>query len=181
MEAQKVCGTHGGRAPQSKAKARRIIDEAQDKAAHKLLGIAESAENEAVKLAAVKHILALGGFNEKTAVEVSVRQQAPWEEMVEGLAPISRAESRAARGLPAEPRALEPGPAESEPIEAEVVYDRRTGPPPWAEDASAGSDLGNAPTEPRNGYMTWDEAQDEIARDSRAHNMRGTHIREIGM
>ena len=182
MEAQRVCGTHGGRAPQSKRKARQIIDEAQDKAARALLGIAASAENEAVKLAAVKHVLALGGFNERTAVEVSVRQQ-PWEELVaDGMAFATRAESRAARGLPDDMSALQPATNHAaDVIDAEVVYERPTGPPRWAEDARAEPGQGNGPTEPGNGYQTMDEAQADIAERTRAANMRGTRIREIGI
>ena len=154
--------------------------------ARELLGIATGAESEAVKLAAVKTVLALAGFNEKTSVEFSAKAPEPWEELVAdvtGMATMSRAESRAARGF-SEPAALEAGPAsESEPLDAEVVdvYDRPTGPPPFATDASAEPGQGNGPAEPRNGYLSFEEAMDEVAEDTRRGAVRGARIREIGM
>lgn len=87
-----MCTHHGGRAPAVKAKARRRLEEASDRLARQLLGIAEGAESEAVRLAAVKDALDRAGVQAKTAatVEVSVK---PWETVLEGISnsePLSR-------------------------------------------------------------------------------------------
>lgn len=174
MEAQTVCGTHGGRAPQAKRKARQRLEEAADRMAKQLLGIAESAESEAVKLAAVKHVLAIGGINEKTAVDVSLELK-PFEEVFQGLsgvAQISRAESRAARGLPALDRADPTGIVDAEVVDVGEMgadsapagrypADRSDDPrdrPAFAEDA---------PT-PGTGLMTAEDAVAEL----RVHHVR---------
>lgn len=118
MEAQQVCGTHGGRAPQAKSKARRRIDEAADRMAKQLLGIATSAESESVKLAAVRDALDRAGLKAPTQVELGVAPA--YEEMLQdlgGIAVVSRAESRARRGLNEETPAL----AGAEIVDAEVV------------------------------------------------------------
>ena len=82
--------------------------------ARELLGIATGAESEAVKLAAVKDALDRAGLGAKAALELSVAQQKPWEDImaeVAGVAIISRAESRARRGIaePAVKRLTEQG------------------------------------------------------------------------
>jgi hypothetical protein len=83
MEAQKVCGTHGGRAPQAKRKARERLEEAADRMGRLLLGIAESADSETVKLAAVKDALDRAGLKPPTQVQVSEKPLEPWEELIE--------------------------------------------------------------------------------------------------
>lgn len=176
MEGQTVCGTHGGRAPQAKRKARQRLEEAADRMAKQLLGIADSAESEAVKLAAVKHVLAIGGINEKTAVDVSVELR-PFEEVFQGLsgvAQISRAESRANRGLPALERS---DPAAT--IDAEVVDVAEMGPDgsPASRTPTGRSDdprhrpafAEDAPT-PGVGLMT---AEDAVA------ELRFTQVRRV--
>ena len=180
-----VCDWHGAKAPQVKAKARQRIEEAADRMAKQLLRMATDEKvSDTVKLAAIRDALDRGGLAapKQAAVEVSVRQQ-PWEELVaDGMAFSTRAESRAARGIPDDTPALQPATNRAaDVIDAEVVYERPTGPPRWAEDARAEPDQGNAPTEPGNGYQTMDEAQADIAERTRAANMRGTRIREIGM
>lgn len=97
-----VCMTHGGAAPAVRAKARTRLEMAADRMAKALLGIAEDADAPAnVKLAAIRDALDRAGLSAKTAVSVEVGPTPVWEqvltEMIEGG---SRAESRAARGVP---------------------------------------------------------------------------------
>lgn len=169
MEAQKVCGTHGGRAPQAKAKARQRLDEAQDRMARALLGIAEGAESEAVKLAAVKHVLAIGGLSEKHAVEVEVSVQ-PWEELLGDVAHVTKAQHEAMkRGEPLPPTPPPALPASADDIvDAEVVEDtpERVGEradrptvPDWAEPPPA------AP--PSRELVTMEEAAADVAAANR--------------
>jgi hypothetical protein len=83
------------------AKARERLALAADAMARELLGIATGAESEAVKLAAVKDALDRAGITGKTSVEVEVGLK-PYEELFSGIAPITRAQSLALRGLPAQ-------------------------------------------------------------------------------
>jgi hypothetical protein len=66
--------------------------------AKQLLGIALSAESEAVKLAAVKDALDRTIGKAPTTVEIGPTK--PYEELFDGITTVSRAESRRARGLP---------------------------------------------------------------------------------
>jgi hypothetical protein len=89
-----VCRLHGGAAPQTVAKARERLALAADRMARELLGIAEGAESEAVKLAAVKDALDRAGLSAKTAVEVDVSVK-PYEEVFNDIAHITRAQHQA--------------------------------------------------------------------------------------
>lgn len=130
-----VCTTHGGSTRHIKRKAQERLDNAADRMARELLGIAVSADSEAVRLAAVRDALDRAGMNPKTAVEVSV---APYEQVLgdlAGVAHVSRAESRARRGIPEpeppelpEPAAL-PASDENTILDAEVVPDWASAPP----------------------------------------------------
>lgn len=115
-----VCGHHGGKAPQVKRKARQRIDEAADRMAKALLGIAESAESEAVKLRAIIEALDRAGLTPKTAVELSVAEPAPWQGMLAGIARMPLDESQRRRGLIPEPLALTAGDP-AQPLDAEEV------------------------------------------------------------
>lgn len=98
-----VCTTHGGRAPQVKAKARVRLEMAADKLARELLGIAMDDDSVPanVKLAAVKDALDRAGLSAKTAVEVEVGPTKPFQEVLETIMiGGSRAASRASRGEP---------------------------------------------------------------------------------
>lgn len=145
-----VCGKHGGNAPQVKRRAHQRLEEAADRMAKQLLGIATNGESEAVRLQAIKHALALGGITEKTAVTVEV-EAPPWAQMMQGMQGIARTpleESQRRRGLLPEPRELTAGDP-AEPVDAELVPDPNPPAqpdepmrPPWAEDAPLASSGG---------------------------------------
>ncbi|WP_460356534.1 hypothetical protein [Mycobacterium sp. ZZG] len=95
-----VCRTHGGGAPQVKRKAKERLELAADRMARELLGMATSAESEAVKLNAIRDALDRAGLGAKTEVSVEIK---PWEQLmgdIAGVATISRAEHRAQQGRP---------------------------------------------------------------------------------
>lgn len=111
-----VCRTHGGGAPQVKRKAKERLELAADRMARELLGMATSAESEAVKLNAIRDALDRAGLGAKTEVSVEVR---PWEQLmgdIVGVATISRAEHRAQHGRP-----FVDQPALADAIDAEIV------------------------------------------------------------
>ncbi len=181
MQAQQVCGTHGGRAPQAKRNARQRIEEAADRMARQLLGIAESAESEAVKLAAVKDALDRAGLKPPAQVEVATKPLEPWEELMRDVAHITRAQHEALKNgvlLPPEPPALPRADDGLKVVDAELVPDphavpHSSGPRTTvgsadrsdrskeAKDESASS---LAPPPPRN--LAQDEAAD-VMRESR--------------
>ena len=173
-----VCRVHGGGSPQVIAKARERLALAADRMARELLGIATGAESEAVKLAAVKDALDRAGLNVKQALELSAK---PWEDImsdVAGVATISRAESRARRGLP------DDAPAPAEPldiVDAEVVDDAE--PPAYPPDVDGATRTGDGrvtgaepPTAPRSGQLVpLDDAAHDAAqanRRAKAHRVR---------
>ena len=150
-----VCDFHGAKAPQVKAKARQRLEEAADRMAKELLGIATGAESEAVKLAAIRDALDRAGVSAKQALELSAAAEPqPYEELllgIAGIATITRAESRAARGLPA-PETPELPPPQPHPrallaevVDAELV-DPAQEPDITAPDSPA--DSRTAPTAP---------------------------------
>jgi hypothetical protein len=130
-----VCRAHGGAAPQTRAKAKRRLEQAADVLVQRLLGFALDGDvPEATALAAIRDALDRAGLNPKTAVELEVK---PWQDIlgnVAGVARISQDESRVRRGLPVEhdPTPALPPADDSEPIDAEVVEPPAK--PPWAED-----------------------------------------------
>lgn len=69
---------HGGSSPQALKKARQRLDSAADQLARWLLDIAQSAESEAVRLAAIRDALDRIGLTGKQKLEVEVGM-APWE------------------------------------------------------------------------------------------------------
>lgn len=182
LAGQQVCRTHGGAAPQAKAKARKRLEEAADRMAARLLGFAESENVPAyVALSAVESALDRAGLSAKTAVDVSVELK-PWEQLMEGLAidgiaPITRAESRERRGLPA---LAAPDPAA--PIDAEVVDMGETHPERDGEPMSGPSRADDPPRRPafatgdvvgppRNELTTYEQATAEL-REARARRVR---------
>lgn len=163
MAGQQVCGTHGGRAPQAINKARRRLDEASDRLVMRLLGFAESDKVPAyVSLDAVKDALNRIGVVTPQTVNLSVT--APWEEVmgaVTGIAQISRAESRAARGMPP-PAAIAP-PGDGDIVYAEVVPDPPSGP----SASRTGGDRADVPAQPGTGLQTLDDALEDLRRMQR--------------
>lgn len=178
MDGQRVCGTHGGRAPQAKATARRRLDEAADRMARLLLGIAESAESEAVKLAAVRDALDRAGLKPPTQVEVGPKQPEPWEQLLGDVAHVTKAQHEAMkRGEPLPPSPLPPAPEPLEVVDAEIVEDgpehdapvRRR--PSWAEDAD------HAPQSARGQLVPLEQALEETAAANRATRIASTRRR----
>lgn len=129
LKGMEVCRSHGGAAKQCKRAAQRRIDEAADRMARELLGIAKTAESEAVKLAAVKDALDRAGLSPKHAVELEV-STAPWQEVLPGVARISQDESRARRGLQPDPTPALPPADPDAVVDAEVVEPSENR-PPW--------------------------------------------------
>lgn len=172
-----VCRMHGGATRAAKNAARRRIDEAAERMAKQLLRIADSADSEAVRLAAVKDALDRAGLKppDKVDVEVGVK---PYEAMlgnIVGMSTSTRSESRAARGI-SEPKQIGAGGTansdEGVVIEGEVV-DAETGPrtsPASSAAMRSDDDRGNGPgdegfgaeeppaTRPGTGLMTMEEA-----------------------
>ncbi|WP_068275542.1 hypothetical protein [Aldersonia kunmingensis] len=97
-----VCGTHGGRAPQVKRKARLRLEMAADRLARELLGLATGeGVADGVRLAATRDALDRAGLGAKTAVEVEVGPSKPFQQILDaamGITGGSRAESRTRRG-----------------------------------------------------------------------------------
>lgn len=189
MEAQKVCGTHGGRAPQAKAKARQRLDEAADRMAHELLKIATTSESESVKLAAVRDALDRAGLKPPTQVEVGPKQPEPWEELLGDVAHVTRAQHEAMkRGepmppAPASPRALPP--ADEDIVDAEVVDAPAPHPehdPRGADGARQGDMPGSRPSwaedaptrPPSRELVTLEQAAAEVAQANRAARVSQT-------
>jgi len=180
-----VCTHHGGRAPQTKAKARQRIEEAADPMAVLLIKIAMD-ENApyAVRLAAIRDVLDRAGLGAKQAMEVGIELQ-PWEELLrdvtfDGVARITRAEHEALKARVqygvlsdeshalAAPEAIEPAlvPAQEPHAyrpRATVEAAERPGRAVAPGDKSATS---RAPVTPPPRALTQDEAA-EVMRESR--------------
>lgn len=143
-----VCRVHGGAAPQVQAAARRRLQQATDALAARLLGIAlDEGTSEAVRLAAIRDALDRGGVTAKAELELSAKPAEPWREVlgnVTGVARVSQADSRRARGLPVEDTPALAAADETAILDAEVVDENPgtpstfptpaptdTNPPPW--------------------------------------------------
>lgn len=95
-----VCRIHGGAAPQVVNKARERLALAADRMARELLGIAEGAESEAVKLNAIRDALDRAGVPARAEVTLEVK---PWERLmgdIAGIATISREQHLAMGSAP---------------------------------------------------------------------------------
>lgn len=94
-----VCRTHGGAAPQVIAAARARLANAADSMASNLVGLAKTAESEAVRVRATEGVLDRVGIGRTTEVQVGPTKVKPYEEIFADIAGGSRAESRARRGI----------------------------------------------------------------------------------
>lgn len=81
-----VCSKHGGRAPHIKAAAKRRIDEALDRAAEALLGMALDDPNmpQSVKLSALKDVLDRGGLSPQQAMQIT-HELKPYEAVLQKI------------------------------------------------------------------------------------------------
>ena len=96
-----VCPMHGGRSPHVKRKARQRLEEASDRMARELLGMATNPNtSEPVRLNAIRDALSRAGISERTAVEVEVGLAKPYEQILSAIEGGSRAEYRRNRGIP---------------------------------------------------------------------------------
>ena len=171
-----VCRVHGGSAPQVKAAAQRRLQNAADALVQRLLGFAldDGDTPPAVALAAIRDALDRAGMSTKHAVEVEVGPTPAWQQALTGLSAMTRAESRAARGLPDDSLAQEPpqraltSAQADEPIDAEVIDDGPLSPPPWRDSTEE-------PPAPGNALMTMEqaaEAQAEIRAQTGVRKIR---------
>lgn len=94
-----VCRTHGGAAPQVIAAARARLANAADSMASNLVGLAKTAESEAVRVRATEGVLDRVGIGRTTEVQVGPAKLKPYEEIFADIQGGSRAESRARRGI----------------------------------------------------------------------------------
>lgn len=80
-----VCRFHGGAAPHVKRAARARLENAADLMAKQLLGIALTAESEAVKLAAIRDALDRGGLKAPSEVVLSQGEAKPYETVFDSI------------------------------------------------------------------------------------------------
>ena len=106
-----VCRFHGGASKFVKQAARARLDNAADRMAKKLLGLAEGAESETVQLQATNSALDRAGL--KAPSEVVLSQGSAFDDVFDEISGGSRAESRRARGYPDEPDSFDSFGAES--------------------------------------------------------------------
>ncbi|KRQ25970.1 MULTISPECIES: DUF2043 domain-containing protein [Mycobacteroides] len=102
MDGTTVCPTHGGKAPQVQAAARRRLAEATDRMARELLKMAVDPNvNDAVKLKAMTEALDRGGVTTKAVATVEITAK-PFEEIFDADVVVTaggRADYRRSRGI----------------------------------------------------------------------------------
>lgn len=96
-----VCRTHGGAAKQVVNKARVRVEMASNKLVGKLIEFAfDDTKPPDTQLRAIRDALDRSGLRPPAEVVLSQGEPKPYEELFEGIAEGSRAESRRARGVP---------------------------------------------------------------------------------
>jgi hypothetical protein len=99
LQGSTVCRFHGGAAKHVKAAARARLENAADRMARNLLGLAEEADSSAVRLGATNSALDRVGITKPTEVVLSPGSAKPYEEVFDDIsAGLTRAESRRQRG-----------------------------------------------------------------------------------
>ena len=123
--------------------------------ARQLLNIADSAESETVRLAAIKDALDRAGLRPPTQAEITVAASGPkpWQQLVSGMALTTREESRAKRGMAELPAAQYwdrnvADVAEGEVIDVETVPDTGAMPPHFAAGDFSRANRGTGPDTP---------------------------------
>lgn len=172
-----VCRSHGGAAPQVRAKAKRRLEQASDALVQRLLQFAiDGGVDDNVALRAIRDALDRAGLMAKT--EVAVEVKAPWEELLGDVMQITKAQHEAMkRGepyTPAPPRELPPG----EIVDAELVPDAdhtavppdSTGPTPEGDDRAASRvpDFAEPSGPPSRELVPLEDAMADVNRANRA-------------
>lgn len=177
-----VCRSHGGNAPQVKAKAQRRLQQAADALVQRLLGMALDGETpDHVALQAIRDALDRAGMGAKQSVELSAKEPAPWEEMMMEFARTSRAEYEARKR--GEPRPAPAFPARTEPdiVDAEVVEDGPEAHPERDGERAAGAGQPASPSppfaEPSAPPSRALAPLDEAVADTNAANQRARVVR----
>ncbi len=116
-----VCRVHGGAAPQVVANAREVLALNALNALRNILGLADDADSEQVKLTANRDLLDRAGLGAKQSVGVEVSVQ-PWEEILsDAWDPKGGPQYPKYPGAPAPPALVNSDPVEV--VDAEVVDD----------------------------------------------------------
>lgn len=128
MQGQSVCRSHGGAAPQTVAKAKRRLEEAADRMASRLLGLAENDLKDGTKvgayvqLGAVTAALDRAGVVEPKQTDVTVTVK-PYEQVIDSLVGGSRADYRRSIGHPDPEPLPAPVSARADVLDVDVVPD----------------------------------------------------------